>query len=128
MLNTVARTKLLNFAENVKESRAMVRRVNAAEGVWDAFGTIMVVAANISDAIDLRDLMCFPITAVPLSLAHNDDTPLKTNKATPTKAFEIRHSVVLTDATPPPPPIAATLIDGGILLHKTCSIASPHMQ
>ena len=37
---------------------------------------------------DLRHLLSYPITTVPLSRAHIDGTPLKTDKATLTKALE----------------------------------------
>ena len=63
-------------------------------------GRILAVATKTSDAVDLRHEFshhCCP------SLAHNDDTPLKTDKATLTKALESTQSVVLTDATLLPP-------------------------
>ena len=119
-LKLVARTKIKNFAtENVKESRNAVRKVDAAEGVRDVFGRLLAVAAlsSASDAFDLRHLLSYPITTVPLSLAHSDGTPLKTDKATLTKALESRQDVVFVDANLPP--IKATIIDGGILLHES---------
>ena len=116
----MARTKIKNFAtENVKESRNGVRKVDAAEGVRDVFGRILAVAAlsSASDVFDLRHLLSYPITTVPLSLAHSDGTPLKTDKATLTKALESRQDVVFVDANLPP--IKATIIDDGILLHES---------
>ena len=119
-LKPVARTKIKNFAtENVKESRNAVRKVDAAEGVRDVFGRILAVAAlsSASDVFDLRHLLSYPITTVPLSLAHSDGTPLKTDKATLTKALESRQDVVFVDANLPT--IKTTVIDGGILLHES---------
>ena len=66
---------------------------------------------------DLRHLLSYPITTVPLSLAHIDGTPLKTDKATITKALESRQHVVFVDTNLPS--IKATISDGGILLYES---------
>ena len=50
---------------------------------------------------DLRHLLSYPITTVPLSLAHIDGTPLKTDKATLTNALESRQHVVFVDTNHP---------------------------
>ena len=43
-LKPVARTKMLEFAaEDVKESKTAVRKMNAAEGVRDVFGRMLAV-------------------------------------------------------------------------------------
>ena len=56
-------------------------------------------------------------TTVPLSLVHIDGTPLKTDKATLTKALESRQHVVFVDTNIPS--IKATISDGGILLYES---------
>ena len=66
---------------------------------------------------DLRHLLSYPITTVPLSLAHIDGTPLKTDKATLTKALESRQHVVFVDTNLPS--IKVTISDGGILLYES---------
>ena len=68
---------------------------------------------------DLSHLLSYPITTVtvPLSLAHIDGTPLKTDKATLTKALESRQHVVFVDTNLPS--IKATISDGGILLYES---------
>ena len=116
----MARTKIKNFAtENVKESRNAVRKVDAAEGIRDVFGRIIAVAAlsSASDVFYFRHLLSYPIITVPLSLAHSDGTPLKTDKATLTKALESRQDVVFVDANLPT--IKTIVIDGGILLQES---------
>ena len=65
---------------------------------------------------DLRHLLGYPITTVPLSLAHIDDTPLKTDKATLTKALERRQHVVFVETNLPS--IKANKSVGGILLYE----------
>ena len=57
-------------------------------GARDAFGRILVVVGATSDVVDLNHILRFPITDVPLVLAHSDGTPLKTEKAALGKAFE----------------------------------------
>lgn len=117
-LKPVARTKILNFAaDNRKRSKTGTRKVNAAEGVRDVFGRILAVVAKTSDTIDLHHVLSYPITEVPLSLAHSDGIPLKTDKASLTKTLESKQETVLTDSNIPP--IKATVIDGGIMLHET---------
>ena len=117
-LKPVARTKVMNFAaENRKRSKAGTRKVNAAEGVRDVFGRILAVVAETSDNIDLHHILSYPITDVPLSLAHSDGIPLKTDKATLTKVLESKQEAVPTDSSITP--IKATVIDGGIMLHET---------
>ena len=66
---------------------------------------------------DLRHLLSYPITTVPLSLAHIDGTPLKTDKTTLTKALERRQHVVFVD--PNISSIKATISDGGIILYES---------
>ena len=117
-LKPVARVRMLNFAsENVKTSKTAARKVNAAEGARDAFGRILAVVGATSDAVDLNHILRFPITDVPLALAHSDGTPLKIEKATLTKALERKQETILVDSTLPS--IDATVIDGGLLLHET---------
>ena len=74
---------------------------------------------------DLRHLLSYPITTVPLSLAHIDGTPLKTDKATLTKALEIRQPVVFVDTNLPS--IKATISDGGILLYECDATQQIHV-
>ena len=62
--------------------------MSAAEGVRDVFGQILAIVAKSSDTIDLHHVLSYPITEVPLSFSHSDGTPLKTDKATVTKALE----------------------------------------
>ena len=79
-LKPVAMIKKLNFAaENVKKSKTTVKTMVAAEGVRDVFGRMLVVAAKTTNAFNLRHILSYPVTEVPLSLAHNDSTPLKKN-------------------------------------------------
>ena len=108
----------MNFAsENVKASKNFSKRVGAAEGVRDIFGRIIAVAAKSSNNLDLRHLLSFPITEVPLSLSHSDGIPLKTEQAALTKFLETKQNVVLSDISISP--MKAAVIDGGMILYET---------
>ena len=91
--------------------------MNAVEGVRDVFGRILAVVAKTSDTLDLHYVLSYPITEVPLSLAHSDGTLLKTDKATLMITLESRQEIVVTDLSLPP--IKTTVIDGGIMRHET---------
>ena len=72
-------TLLLRTSGNQKQ------KMNAVEGVRDVISRILMVAANSKAEFDLRHLLRYSITTVPLSLANSDWTPLKTDKAVFTK-------------------------------------------
>ena len=91
-----------------------MRKVNAAEGVRDVFGRILTFAANSKAQFDLRHLLRYLITTVPLFFAHSDGTPLQIDKAVLTKTLETKQNVIKTIL----PSIIATVIDGGIILHE----------
>ena len=55
---------------------------------------------------------------MPLSFAHSDGIPLKTDKATLTKALESKPKKNVPTKSSITP-IEATVIDGGIMLHET---------
>ena len=116
-MQTLSRIKIRNFAsENVKQKTIESRKLNAAEGVRDVFARLLTIAAKESNTIDLRDVLSYPITDVPLSLAHADDTPLKTDKAVFTKLLERKQTSVLTNINLPS--VSCTIIDGGLILHE----------
>ena len=66
--------------------------------------------------IDLHHILCYPITDVPLSLAHADRTPLKTKKASLTKLLERKQTSVLTNINLPS--ISCSIIDRGLILYE----------
>ena len=76
---------------------------------------VAATRGNTTLLIDLRHLLSLHIITIPLSLAHSDGTPLKTDKVT--KALESRHGIVFVDANRPT--IKPTVIYGGILLHES---------
>ena len=74
-LKPVEMTKMFNIAaDNVKQSKTAVRKVNAAEEVRDVFGRRLTGTTKTSDARDLHYILSDPVTEVSLSLAHSDGT------------------------------------------------------
>ena len=53
----------------------------------DRFIPMVIVAAE-STGLDLRNIIAYPFTTYPLSLAHSDDSMLKTYKSTLLKMLE----------------------------------------
>ena len=76
---------------------------------------MLTLATRESEAIDLHHILCYPITDVPISLAHADGTPLKTEKASLTKLLESKQTSVLTNINLPS--ISCSIIDGCLILY-----------
>ena len=111
-MKTLSRIDIKNIKRKTMESR----KLNVAEGVRDIFARLLTLAARESRTIDLHHILCYPITDVPLSLAHADGTPLKTEKASLTKLLESKQLSVLTNINLPS--ISCSIIDGGLILYE----------
>ena len=116
-MKTLSRIDFKNFAqENIKRKTIESRKPNVAEGVRDIFVRLLTLAARESRAIDLHHILCYPITDVPLSLAHANGTRLKSEKASLTKLLESKQTSVLTYINLPS--ISCSIIDGGLILYE----------
>ena len=116
-MKTLSRIDFKNFAqENIKRKTMECRKPNVAERVRDIFAGLLTLAARESRAIDLHHILCYPITDVPLSLAHADGTRLKSEKASLTKLLESKQTSVLTNINLPS--ISCSIIDGGLILYE----------
>ena len=102
--------------KNIKRKTMESRKLNVAKGFRDIFARLLTLAARESKAIDLHHIVCYPITDVPLSLAHADGTPLKTEKASLTKLLESKQTSVLTNINLSS--ISCSIIDGGLILYE----------
>ena len=113
MLKRIKQVKVLNFAaENLRPKTTKEKKaLTAAEGVRDAFGHLLTMENN----LDLQNILKFPITEVPLLLAHADGTPTKTEKANLTRILEKKLDV---NHSKPPILHETLLVDGGLLLHE----------
>ncbi len=88
-----------------------------AEGVRDVFGCFSVVAATTTNVFNLRHILSYSVTELPLSPAHCDSTSLKMNKAALMKTLESRQEVVPVDTSFPL--IIFTVCGVGIIFHET---------
>ena len=87
-----------------------------AESIRDAFIRMIVIAAE-SSILDLQNVLSYPITEYPLSLAHCDGSILKTDKSTLLKKLESMQTTLEIDM----PMKYAHIFDGGLLLHSVLS-------
>lgn len=85
------------------------------------FARIIVVVSRqkTSAAVDLRHILSFPVTEVPLSLAHSDGSPLKTEKSALLRLLETHLDTSISAKT-----VGATVIDEGLLLHTVLQYKS----
>ena len=111
-MKTLSRIDIKNIKRKTMESQ----KLNVTKGVRDIFPRLLTLAARESKAIDLHHILCYQITDVPLSLAHTDRTPLKTEKAPLTKLLVSKQTSVLTNINLPS--IFCSVIDGGLILHE----------
>ena len=120
-LKTIPRCHVMNFArENLhKKCSREKKALSAAEGVRDTFGYLMTAAAQSDAKPDLKMILSYPITEVPLALPHSDGTMNKTEKATFTKILEQKQLKVLEEKSIRQ--ISATMFDGGLLMHEVLS-------
>ena len=83
---TIRRVKIQNFAaENVKTKQTGDKKsLSAADSVRDSFAHVLAR----QDPCDLKVLLAYPITEIPLSLAHTDGTPTKTEKSNLARLLE----------------------------------------
>ncbi|ESO88713.1 hypothetical protein LOTGIDRAFT_165497 [Lottia gigantea] len=118
-LQPVKRTRVQNFAaENVKKetkSPALQGAKTNAESLWDMFIRMIIVVAEETN-FDLKNVLSYPITTYPLSLAHCDGTHVKTNKSVLLKKLESLQTEPVTESELPRNYVH--VYDGGLLLHS----------
>ena len=89
-MKPVKKSQVRNFAkENLKTSKKVTNV--AIEGVRD--GHILSMEA-VREAVDLKEILSYPITSTPLAFAHSDGTPTKTEKSVLTKLLEKSRSLL----------------------------------
>ena len=107
----IPRRKVKNFASvAVKASVKSNKKVVELQGTRDLFGRLLYLSSK--NNLDLSKVFSFPLTPVPLSLAHMDGSLNKTDKSKLLHKFERE-----VDSTDPESPVNVTLVDGMFLLH-----------
>jgi len=122
-LKTVKRTPIHNFAaENVKKKKAKVPASQTAktnaESLRDMFIRMVVVIAE-KTTFDLRNVLSYPITTYPLSLAHCDGAHVKTVKSALLSKLESLQTEMIAESDLPRSFVQ--IFDGGLLLHSVIS-------
>lgn len=107
----IPRCKVKNFASiAIKTSVKSNKKVVELQGTRDLFGRLLFLSSK--NNLDLNKVFSFPLTPVPLSLAHVDGSPNKTDKAKLLHKLENEvHSTI------PGSPVDVTIVDGMFLLH-----------
>ena len=107
----IPRRKVKNFASmSIKSSVKSNKKVVELQVTRDLFGRLLYL--TITNKLDLTKVFPFPLTPVPLSLAHVDGSLNKTDKSKLIQKIE--REVKSID---PVNPVDVTLVDGMFLLH-----------
>ena len=115
-LKPVKRQQVLNFAKSNQRSSSTVKVVQKSESMRDSFASLVVLLAE-EAKIKLDDILSFPITQYPLSIAHSDGLPLKTSKSMLLNKLEtFQTSENIDEAS-----FNVALFDGGYVLHSDLS-------
>lgn len=119
-LQPIRRTKVQNFAaENIKTKvPVMQKAITNAESLRDVF-IRMIVAIAKETTLDLKNVLSFPITSYPLSIAHCDGSHVKANKSALLSKLEALQTDQVTETTLPEN--YAQVYDGGLLLYSIVS-------
>ena len=116
----VQRIPLQNFAvENTKKPKLLPieKSKKSAESLRDLFIQLIIVTSQ-ETSFDLRKVLSCPITQYPLSLAHCDGMPVKSDKSTLLKKLE---SFQGGDTTNEEYSSYEYVYDGGLLMHSVLS-------
>ena len=119
------RIRIENFAaENMKlrpKVRAAEMKALTSNSLRDMFIRMVIVASQMT-AFDLRNILSYPVTEYPLSLAHSDGSRVKSDKSTLLNKLESLQSIsILTQQMLPKS--FACIFDGGLILHSVLSQA-----
>lgn len=116
----IPRRKVRNFASAaLKTSLKGNVKVIELQGTRDLFGRLLYLSSQ--NDIDLSRVFAYPLTPVPLSLAHVDGNINKTDKA------KLLHKIEkMVTSTDPEAPVEVTLVDGMFLLHALHSLPNTY--
>lgn len=107
----IKRRKVQNFASaSVNTKVPAKQKVQEVQGTRDLFGRLLVIGTT--EKIDLEKVLEFPLTPVPLSLAHTDGSINKTDKSRlmhKLEGLQIDHAI--------PDVVDVVIVDATFLLH-----------
>ncbi len=107
----ISRRKVKNFASDAVKTKLTCKDQKLLElkGTRDLFGRLLYVSTM--EDVDLSKVFCYPLTPVPLSLAHVDGSMNKTDKS------KLMHKLEAVDDSTPPSDVDVTLVDAMFMLH-----------
>ena len=112
----IPRRKIRNFASDAVKSKLTVKdkTIKELQGTRDLFGRLLYLSAK--EKIDLSVVFAYPLTPVPLSLAHVDGSLHKTNKAA------LMHKLEGKITSGNPPVIEACVVDAMFLIRTLTNL------
>ena len=111
----IKRQKVKNFAANAVTVK-MSLKIKELQCTRDLFGRLLYLAVTLD--LDLKDILSYPLTLVPMSLAHVDGTMHKTDKSKLLKKLEVR------DSSEKPSEVHVSVIDGMFLISSLVNLPS----
>ena len=108
----IPRRKVKSFACNALSVKLQTKdkKIKELQGTRDLFGHLLYLSTV--KELDLKRVLAYPITPVPLTFAHIDGTKVSTDKSTLFSKFEAR---VVTDA---PRNVDVSIVDGMFLIQS----------
>ena len=113
----IPRRKVKNFASAAVKIGVTSKNAKVAElqGTRDLFGRLLYLSSVAN--INLEKVFTFPLTPVPLSLAHVDGSMNKTDKS------KLLHKLeAMVESTPPSEGVDVTLVDAMFVLHTMVNL------
>ncbi|RUM44803.1 MAG: hypothetical protein DSY80_04015 [Desulfocapsa sp.] len=118
----IQRRKIKNFASAAEKSKIKTKDLKVVElqGTRDLFGRLLYLSTM--EDIDVEKVFQFPLTPVPLSLAHLDGTLNKTDKS------KLVHRIEKMADSEPPNEINVVIVDAMFYLHSLISPPNTYGQ
>ncbi|KAF7990491.1 hypothetical protein HCN44_000296 [Aphidius gifuensis] len=115
----IKKNQIFNFSsENIKKKIKVANKVQEIRMQRNLFGRLLDISLELD--VDIKEVICFPITPVPMSLCHLDGKINKCQKSTLTECLEEELKIHMKkhEETIRLPDFSTVIIDGFDLLHQ----------
>ena len=111
----MSKIPVCNFAKANQKSSNVVKARTNIESMRDSFVQLLITIADETN-VDMDDIMSYPITQCPLSIAYSDGEPIQTSKSAlmrKLEEFQTESDIQMIDNLC----LRNTVIDGEWLIH-----------
>lgn len=108
----IQKNKIINFSYKQTKKTKINGQVKEIKIQRDVFGRLLYASLQ-NQELDLKSLLCYPLSPISFSLCHYDGNICKTNKSVITQEF-LKHQPAEVDA----PAADVHIYDGFYVLHK----------